>query len=324
MKSYLKYFVLLLCLNFIEGAFRCDYNYSVVAKGWFKYHVIPATWFDARLRCTLEGAVLVSPTTQEIKFEMINIIKQSNSKQQEIFTGIHATLFQGDYYTVDGTPLATLPVTWATGEPDNVDNKESCITLKSTGDMADRSCEKTRPYICYRAGEPQETANECGTVDPEYHLDTRTNKCYKFHRVARNYTRAAFACAAEGGYLAIVNSDVEATVLSQIFSKVPANEMVVGRSGWWNDITFIGFYNWGERLDWRTVHGQTLMEAGYNKFQPGEPNGEDTEFCGCIFRSGLLCNVWCHEKFTFICEKNTTYPGVCQEKNNRNIIVPSD
>ncbi|KAJ8715438.1 hypothetical protein PYW07_009920 [Mythimna separata] len=101
MTTCFKYFVLLFSLNFIEGAFRCDYKYSDAAKGWFKYHVIPATWSDARLRCTLEGAVLVSPTTLEIEHEMMNIIKQSTLKQ-EIFTGIHATLSQGDYYTVDG------------------------------------------------------------------------------------------------------------------------------------------------------------------------------------------------------------------------------
>ncbi|KAJ8709549.1 hypothetical protein PYW08_009553 [Mythimna loreyi] len=313
MKSCFKYFVLLFCLNFIEGAFRCDYKYNVAAKGWFKYHVVPATWFDARLRCSLEGAELASPTTLEIQSEMMNIMKETNSKQKEIFTGIHATLSQGDYNTIEGTPLAKLQVTWAADEPDNLDNKESCITFDSNGDIADRSCETTRPYICYRARKPEVQANDCGTVDPDYHFDTRTKKCYKFHKVARNYTRAAFACAAEGGHLAIVNSNVEAAVLSQIFSKIPASEMVVGRSGWWNDVAFIGFYNWGERLEWKTVHGQTLKEAGYNKFSPGEPNGEDTEFCGCIFRSGLLCNVWCNKEFTFICEKSPNYPGVCHE-----------
>ncbi|KAJ8709544.1 hypothetical protein PYW08_009548 [Mythimna loreyi] len=191
MKSCFKYFVLLFCLNFIEGAFRCDYKYNVAAKGWFKYHVVPATWFDARLRCSLEGAELASPTTLEIQSEMMNIIKETNSKQKEIFTGIHATLSQGDYNTIEGTPLAKLPVTWATDEPDNLDNKESCITFDS----------------------------------------------------------------------------------------------------------------------------QTLKEAGYNKFSPGEPNGEDTEFCGCIFRSGLLCNVWCNKEFTFICEKSPNYPGVCHESS---------
>ncbi|KAJ8709548.1 hypothetical protein PYW08_009552 [Mythimna loreyi] len=270
MKTLLKYFVLVLCLNFIEGAFRCDYKHSVAAKGWFKYHVVPATWFDARLRCALEGAALVSPTTLEIQSEMINIINKSTLKQ-EIFTGIHASLSQGDYYTVEGTPLSSIPLVWAANEPDNKANKESCITFNRNGELADRPCEDTRPYVCYRPESPIVQANECGTVDQEYHLDTRTNKCYKFHRQDPT-----------GG----------------------------------KNVTFIGFHNWGERVEWRTVHGQTLNEAGYNIFYPGEPNGEDNgEFCGCIFRSGLLCNIWCDKEFTFICEKSPSYPGVCHEAN---------
>ncbi|KAJ8709545.1 hypothetical protein PYW08_009549 [Mythimna loreyi] len=313
MKTSLKYFVVVLCLNIIEAAFRCDYKHNVGAKGWFKYHVVPATWFDARLRCALEGAALVSPTTFEIQSEMINIINKSTLKQ-EIFTGIHASLSQGDYYTVEGTPLSSIPLVWAANEPDNKANKESCITFNRNGELADRPCEDTRPYVCYRPESPIVQANECGTVDQEYHLDTRTNKCYKFHRVARNFSRAAFACSAEGGHLAIVNSNTEATVLSEIFSQIPKNEIMVARPEWWKNVTFIGFHNWGERVEWRTVHGQTLNEAGYNIFYPGEPNGEDTgEFCGCIFRSGLLCNIWCDKEFTFICEKSPSYPGVCHE-----------
>lgn len=47
------------------------------------------------------GAALASPTTLEIKSDMLHIIKESTLKQ-EIFTGIHATLSQGDYHTVEG------------------------------------------------------------------------------------------------------------------------------------------------------------------------------------------------------------------------------
>ncbi|KAJ8709550.1 hypothetical protein PYW08_009554 [Mythimna loreyi] len=312
MRSCFKYFVLLFCINFIEGAFRCDYKYSAAAKGWFKYFVVPATWYDARLRCTLEGAVLASPITLEIQFEMMNIIKKSTLKQ-EIFTGIHATLSQGDYYTVDGTPLSNIPVTWAANEPDNKANKESCITLNGNGEVADRPCEDTRPYVCYRPENPKVEVNECGTVDPEYHLDPKTNQCYKFHRVARNFSRAAFACTAEGGHLAIINNDTEAKVLTEIFSKVPRNEILVGRPETWKEVAFIGFYDWGERGDWRTINGETLSEAGYDKFYTGEPNGANVaEFCGSIYRNGLLNDLWCDKEFTFICEKNPHYPPVCR------------
>lgn len=97
----------------------------------------------------------------------------------------------------------------------------------------------------------------------EYQFDARTKKCYKFHRVARNFSRAAFACAAEGGYLAIINNDVEATVLSEIFSQIPKDEILVGRPESWKEVTFIGFYDWGERGEWRTIHGNIMFYCSF-------------------------------------------------------------
>ncbi|KAJ8715434.1 hypothetical protein PYW07_009916 [Mythimna separata] len=175
MKSSFKYFVLLLCLNLIEGSFRCDYQYSSKAQAWVKFVAVPANWFDARLRCSQEGAILASPTTPEILAEMRNVMNRS-IPEYEVFTGIHATVSQGDYYTIEGTPLSAIKIAWAKNEPDNKDNAESCITLNGNGELADRPCEVTRPYICYRSENRQVQVTECGTVDPEYHLDKRTNK----------------------------------------------------------------------------------------------------------------------------------------------------
>ncbi|KAJ8709541.1 hypothetical protein PYW08_009545 [Mythimna loreyi] len=308
MKSCLKYFVLLLYINFIEGSFRCDYKYSSKAQAWFKFVVIPANWFDAQLRCSQEDAVLASPTTPDILAEMRNVMNRSNP-EYEIFTGIHATVSQGDYYTIEGSPLSTIAVPWAENEPDNMNNTESCITLNGNGELADRPCEVMRPYICYRAESSQVEVSECGTVDPEYHLDKRTNKCYKFHTEPRNFSRAFLACSAEGGHLAIINSDVEATVLRELFAQYPVDKLL---GNFRKDLAFIGFYDWGEKWVYRTIHGEKLMKAGYNKFSPGEPTDIDDERCGGIFRSGLLIDLWCDRPAAFICEKNPGYPAVCR------------
>nr|QWY13126.1 IML29 [Mythimna separata] len=309
MKTSLKYIVLLFSINFIEGSFRCDYKYSLKAQAWFKFVVVPANWFDARLRCSEEGAVLASPTSPEILVEMRNLMNRSYP-EFEIFTGIHATVSQGDYYTIEGTPLSKIAVPWSENEPDNKDNVESCIALNGNGELADRPCEVTRPYICYRPEASHVEVSECGTVDPEYHLDKRTNKCYKFHTMPRNFSRAYLACSAEGGHLAIINSDVEATVLRELFAKYPDAKFF---GNFRKDLAFIGFQDWGEKWDLRTVHGQTLLEAGYNKFAPGEPNDwTPGEACGGIFRSGLLIDVWCNKPAPFFCEKSTGFPNVCK------------
>uniref|UniRef100_A0A2H1WDB6 SFRICE_007235 n=1 Tax=Spodoptera frugiperda TaxID=7108 RepID=A0A2H1WDB6_SPOFR len=80
----------------------------------------------------------------------------------------------------------------------------------------------------------------------------------------------------------------------------------------WKDVAFIGVYDWGEAGDWRTIHGQTLVEAGYSKFSSGEPNNSTAgEFCGSIYRNGLLNDLWCEKPAPFICEKDPKYPVVC-------------
>ncbi|KAJ8720141.1 hypothetical protein PYW07_012184 [Mythimna separata] len=251
MKSCLKYFTLLFSLYFTEGAFRCDYKYSSKTKTWFKFVSLPANFTDARLRCALEGAVLASPTTPEILAEMRTIINRSYP-EYEIFTGIHAIFSPGDFNAIEGTPLSKLPVTWAKNEPDNKGNNERCITLNGNGDLADRRCEETRPYICYHAESGQTEVSQCG-IDPEYYLDKRTNKCYKFHTVPRNFSRAFMACAAEGAHLAIINSDLEATVLRDLFGRYGDHTM---QGNFRKDYAFIGFHDWGELWDFRTIHGK--------------------------------------------------------------------
>ncbi|CAH0597887.1 unnamed protein product [Chrysodeixis includens] len=314
MKSCLGILVLLFFLRCIECSFRCDYKYSTVAQAWFKHFVVPATWYDARLRCSLEGAILASPTTPEIEAEMTQILKNFFSSESEMFTGIHATFSQGDYSTVEGIPLSEIPTNWAEREPDNPGNKESCITINHHGDLADRSCKETRPYICYRSYTLEKKANECGTVDSEYRLDPRTKKCYKFHTEPRTFSRANFACYAEGGHLVIINSETEATVIRELFAKYPAFKM----SGiFWKDVAFVGFSNWGEQGEFRTIHGQTLWEAGYANFSPGEPNNSTTgEECGAIYRTSLLIDLWCNNVYAFICEKDPKYPAVCNAHVN--------
>ncbi|CAH1641629.1 unnamed protein product [Spodoptera littoralis] len=292
------------------SSFRCDYKYSSKAKGWFKHFVVPATWADARLCCTLEGAILASPLNADIEAEIKHIIQNFFTAKSEIFTGLHATSSHGDFYTIDGVPLSAISLAWAKNEPNNAKNNEHCITFDGNGKAADRSCHETRPYICFRSGDLKTEANECGTIDPDYHLDARTGSCYKFHTVPRTFGRAHFACSAEGGHLAIINSDVEATVLKELYAKYP-NETMIGTFG--KDAAFIGFAAWDEHGQWTTIHGKTLDEAGYSKFSPGEPkHSANEEFCGSMYRSGLLNDLWCSKPAPFICEKQPNYHPVCR------------
>ncbi|CAH1641628.1 unnamed protein product [Spodoptera littoralis] len=292
------------------SSIRCEYKYSSKAKGWFRHFVVPATWADARQRCTLEGAILASPINADIEAEMKHIIQNFFKAESEIFTGIHSIFSRRYFYTIDGIPLSEISVVWAKNEPNNAGNNEHCITFNAKGAIADRSCNEARPYICFRSGDLKTEANECGTVDPEYNWDSNTTSCYKFHTVPSTFTRAHFACSAEGGHLVIINSDVEATVLSDLFAKYPPETMI---GNFPKAYAMIGFYDWEERGDWRTIHGQTLDEAGYSKFAAGEPNNNfESEFCGSMHQSSLLNNIGCEQIAPFVCEKRPDFPPVCR------------
>ncbi|KAJ8709529.1 hypothetical protein PYW08_009533 [Mythimna loreyi] len=321
MKLWLNCLLLLFCLNLTSSfsveppAFRCDYKYSSTAKGWFKHFDVPVTWFDARMRCALEGAVLASPTTLEIKAEMTRFINLTDNEEAifELFTGIHATVIQGDYHTIEGTPLSAIPRTWAPNEPDNNDGKERCLTLNSIGHLADVSCDKLRPYVCYRSESTKRTINECGTIDPDYQLDVRTKKCYKFHKRAKTFPQAYLTCSAEGGHLAIVNSVTEAIVLKELFAKYPESSLEGMK---WKHLAMIGFTDWADHTDWRTIHGQTLTEAGYDKIAAGNPETDGfNQYCGSILRTGVLNDMFCDKVAAFICEKSPDYNAACSLQN---------
>ncbi|KAI8435527.1 hypothetical protein MSG28_003823 [Choristoneura fumiferana] len=299
-------FLAFMLLSSIDGKqFRFDYQYSQEAEGWFKLHQVPATWNDAWLKCFREGAVLASPEDAS----MLAAMKTLTAKLVRscgVYTGIHATFSKGDYFTIEGTPLSKIPVSWAPNEPDNFENGEDCLVLLPNGTLADVACSEVFPFFCYKKKATQTFVVGCGTVDSGYTLDKRTGSCYKFHRSPQTWPRAFAACAGEGGHLAIINSDVEAQVIKDLYAKNP-NSVLPGNFE--KNFAHIGFSDWGERGLWITIHGQTLQEAGYDKWSSNQPsnftnaNHKQGQFCGCVCRPGTLDDVWCDLPMTFICEK---------------------
>lgn len=68
-------------------------------------------------------------------------------------------------------------------------------------------------------------------------------------------------CAAEGGYLAIINNEVEARALSEIYEEMGFEIPSAGT--YFTNSAYIGFLDWGQLGEWLTIHGKSRALLSY-------------------------------------------------------------
>ncbi|KAG6442316.1 hypothetical protein O3G_MSEX002289 [Manduca sexta] len=302
--------LLAFCTFLVAGGndFRSDYTYYSCANGWFKFHKVPAKWQEARLRCSLEGAVLASPINSDVSDVMKRIIsEQKCASPSGVYTGVHNTVTNTEYSSVEGVSLCSMP----DGKcehmfPGGYSGTPSCMRLLPQEGLVAGTCSDALPYICYKKKTTDLVVTECGTVDTGYRLDNRTGHCYKFHVNTLPWAVAYLTCVAEGGYLAIVNSAAEADIIAELLNKHPPSAIVGGQK----QGAALGFHDWHENGVWRTIHGQTLQEAGYAGWAPNRPDNfvvdGEGQHCGSMWRTGLrhFDDVQCSAQLPFVCEKD--------------------
>ncbi|XP_067012343.2 hemolymph lipopolysaccharide-binding protein [Anabrus simplex] len=116
---------------------------------------------------------------------------------------------------------------------------------------------------------------------------------YKLHTSGANWTEAVRTCLHENAYLAIVNSKAESYVLQALMKWFMSS----------GDFAYLGFHDREEEGKYRTVFGLPLSYTGFETWTDGYPVGTNTFNCGCIHRSGGLCDHICNASIPFICEK---------------------
>ncbi|XP_047997953.1 collectin-11-like isoform X2 [Leguminivora glycinivorella] len=237
-----------------------DFVYSSEAGG-LVLHTLPGIWSDAAMRCYLEGGMLASPTSSGLVREMT--ANMAEHKLTRVFTGINSILYQKSFKSLDGVPRSSIPVGWAEGQPDNANTDEDCLVLTNEGQLTDMSW---------------------------YKWEERTKSCYKYHETGETWRQALATCHADGGHLAIINTQTESTVLKEMFNEKGGLHAFVGFSHYYDD-------------EWATIHGETLSGAGFSKWGKDEPNNTGkNEFCGSINQEGLLNDASCNVPAPFICE----------------------
>ncbi|XP_071448420.1 hemolymph lipopolysaccharide-binding protein-like [Hetaerina americana] len=114
---------------------------------------------------------------------------------------------------------------------------------------------------------------------------------YKLYNASQlTFYEAFFNCSVDGGHLAIINSQEEATLLRGFWSKFPTGGSFV----------FLGINDLQNPGDFRTIFGQTLAEAGYSEWAQNEPTGHG--LCGFFDNNALLHSMSCNSKRPFLCE----------------------
>ncbi|XP_049867562.1 C-type lectin domain family 4 member E-like [Pectinophora gossypiella] len=288
MQSLLQYFLLVFIFPLFEaGRFRCDYTYFAHGTGWYKLHTDMKTWSEARHTCNGEGAHLANPINQGITDTMLSLISGDRN-----LVGIHI----GDQTTETTEKFA---------------QEEETYVLFRNGTYREVSSQDLYPFICHKLAGASVDLNECDTTDSQYALDNRTSKCYKFHKFYRDFYQATQTCHQEGSHLVIINSEMEAQVIRDLFSRNPA-DTIPGQKDF-RGVAFVGIvYNNGQ---WTTTDGQPLSEAGYSEFSPGEPNNAaGDEYCASVNRRGKLLDEPCRRALPYICEKD---PDVCYNQTPR-------
>ncbi|XP_046736227.1 hemolymph lipopolysaccharide-binding protein-like [Diprion similis] len=123
---------------------------------------------------------------------------------------------------------------------------------------------------------------------------------YKVHTRALLWIDALMICQEEGGHLAVLNSVAEANAVTQLVKDSPA---IIGSP--LPHFVGIGFHDLYREGRYFTIHGQTLSEAGYSKWPPGEPNNiwnNKPENCGSLDENGQLNDIGCDVQIGFVCE----------------------
>nr|AAV91436.1 lectin 1 putative immunolectin [Lonomia obliqua] len=260
---------------------------------------------NGSIKASLLGMAYGRQCSFSTNYGLATVMKElATNKKNGVYTGIPGTVSKGDFHSIDGIPISEISLQWLAGDPNNAGDNEYCIIYHANGQAADVDCSRPFPFICYKKHSKDMRITECGTIDTEYKLDKRTNKCYKFHHIGRPYWVSAEVCSAEGAHLAIINNDTEAEVLRGLFAKYPAESLAVS----YHDAIRLGFYNWNDESNYfGTLHGQSLKEAGYEKWARNQPtfhHGGSPQKCGGMFRSALFDDTNCEDNLAFVCEKD--------------------
>ncbi|XP_054001327.1 hemolymph lipopolysaccharide-binding protein-like [Hylaeus anthracinus] len=123
---------------------------------------------------------------------------------------------------------------------------------------------------------------------------TRGIGAHKLFNKRLKWNAARQTCMRDGGYLAIINSVAEESVLLRYMEQQNIAE------------AWLGIHDLFEEGDWVTLTGESLEEAGFDKWTTAFANEPDNyggnQNCGVLVKASGLDDVVCTLHHFYICE----------------------
>ncbi|XP_069705068.1 hemolymph lipopolysaccharide-binding protein-like [Periplaneta americana] len=121
---------------------------------------------------------------------------------------------------------------------------------------------------------------------------------YKLHNQPRKWFAARYICQKEGAHLGIINSQIEAHYVKEMWNRLPKLQ-----NDWRKGFVFLGVSDLRSERHWETIFDEPLSRTGYYQWGPNEPDGGTSQNCMALYvDNGNLIDTTCEQEFAFFCE----------------------
>ncbi len=235
------------------------------------YRTTADTWYNQRTYCESKGGSLaIIRSDAENTFVYNNRPSGSSTK---FFFGLNDISTEGTFKWPDGSTTAYR--NWDSGEPNNDDGGEDCVAFWGSDVWNDYKCSSgALNAVCEKWMCPSGFASLAG------------GRCIHYSTTAGTWSEQKTYCENLGGWLAIITSSAENSLLS---AERPSstNNYYIGL----NDIATEGSFKWTDG---------TSPASGVTFWGTNEPNGGATE--DCVVLGSSWADVSCSSKALAICE----------------------
>uniref|UniRef100_A0A3Q3S3P7 C-type lectin domain-containing protein n=1 Tax=Mastacembelus armatus TaxID=205130 RepID=A0A3Q3S3P7_9TELE len=132
----------------------CDRSTSTF-RNWYHYVDLLMTWSDAQKYCRENYTNLATLESMD-DLKMLQRPYSSTSPSwiglyddPESWKGTLGSDSNSWRWSVTGKTSTTTYHNWASGQPDNLNGKEFCVTMRTDATWFDDNCASTRPFVCY-------------------------------------------------------------------------------------------------------------------------------------------------------------------------------